>query len=612
MIKLLYKKSNIACEILSFSGFPVWPIVHKSQLSLLRQITTTYNSNLEEIAETDNNQKRTNPSEFVYVFQSDLKDYGELYAHLTNRKCLQVELDNLLSLNLNNAVIICFHKELNNDLLSSLYQNQNTYSPGLIIGHNIEEIHDQILMNSASLMLSSTHVYNNINRLDLFPGLKINKTLKPSNNHIILAGNLPTQEIQRRLSNFNNDLTQIFTHSDGVDMSLGKAVMCPLINDFPNIDNKNPSCVITSHCHRIKKDIRVALNSDLLISPDMIKSKIFISHICWGILFSKNVIDPRWGIVRSFLKNPNIGVCITTWKAVRSNFDTLEDLIHDMLKGHSVGQAISNFNNSSNSRKHDINLCILGDPKFKLNPVENLDEKLLKIRIQTKNKTSFIEELKALTFFRLFFNKKKDKLTENKKILEAQKILDLIDTIESYYFCGKSNEIEEDFINLVLHFFAYGTYIPLEIWGDFFEETEFISSNKKCILCKTQTTNHIFVPRHRETLSNRSITNCPNCGIIKDIDTSSGLDLDFRIVDSNKVEIIGIPLNAKATLTFHYRGKTLKKNYLHIKTNWNVDNKIIDIPNKLIRKEPLFLTLYVIYNLKLHLITYQIRGEFFN
>jgi hypothetical protein len=120
-----------------------------------------------------------------------------------------------------------------------------------------------------------------------------------------------------------------------------------------------------------------------LVPLSLLRSEIGIFCSCSLVRIQEGFFEPAYSLGPALLRHADFGAIITTWRTERSleKGTHLYSLVNDLSAGIPPGVAVQTYNRSIFAKRFGINLCLLGDPAFRVSrheatpklPVPQLD-----------------------------------------------------------------------------------------------------------------------------------------------------------------------------------------------------------------------------------------------
>jgi hypothetical protein len=521
-------------------GAPVWPIRHQSDREVLRTIANSFGGTVVE-CRNPIVRKLTGNGE-VIALGKEVVEEAELYAHLTLREC--VVASNLRDLRHmgTDSVVVTTENLVNEELLHVLNEEcPETNSVGLIYAATLPELRQQVLVRSAAAHFSnsgSAAAAPLVQRIDLLSTIPISSTVTPE--WQLLGAEATPEEMKLALS-AGAGVLSLVSHSDGMDAPLtNDAVLCAV----PGARASNaplsgsPACIVTGVCYRRHEPVHVALASGFLIFPEIIKARIMVADLCWGLLPPQDVVDPAWGVGRRLLENCSIGAFITGWEIMRSSLQLIAPLSDAIANGTPVGKALAEQRASEGWKKFARRMCLIGDPRVCVpTPAEPLildSQPEYEFREKRSLKAGAVEFLRAyVTLAR--------QITVGTYDDHADEVLSALSIYQKALWTNAELErtadapgpiLREAFVKFVLG--RFGVAYP--IWHQFADDWTSLEP-KSCYACRRRadvTKYYLCIPG----AAARRVTNCQSCGTVEDVPINT--NLTFSVASDGEVKLNGM------------------------------------------------------------------------
>jgi hypothetical protein len=516
---------------------PVWPIRHQSDLEVLRTIANSFGGTIFE-CRNPMVRKLSGDGKVIALGGEGIEE-AKLYAHLTLRKCVVASDLRRLRRMGTDSVVVTTEDRVNEALLQVLSEEcPEGDSVGLIYAATLPELRQQVLIRSAAAYFSgSAAAAPLVQRIDLLSTIPINSAVTPDW-HLLGAEATP-EEMKQALS-AGAGVLSLVSHSDGMDAPLtNNAVLCAVpgarANNAPLSDS--PACIVTGTCYRRHEPVHVALASGFLIFPDIIKARIMVADLCWGLLPPLGVVHPAWGVGRRLLENCSIGAFITGWEIMRSSLQLIAPLSDAIANGTPVGKALAEQRASEGWKKFARRMCLIGDPRVCVPiPAEPLI-----LDSQPENEFSKKRSLKAgaVEFLRAY-------VTMARQIIagtyddHADEVLSAVSVYQKALWTKAELErtadapgpiLREAFVKFVLG--RFGVAYP--IWHQFADDWTSLEP-KSCYACQRRadvTKYYLCIPG----AAARRVTNCQSCGTVEDVPLD--MNLTFSVASDGEVKLNG-------------------------------------------------------------------------
>ncbi len=359
--------------VLRYGREPVWPCPTSEHLQALRARAALFGGGVTLVDSRNVQQGQLTPvrDEVVVALGRDAGFLGELYAHLTSRrnKIIDdlIEIDDLPNI----AVIITTWDRLRVDDFERLYEYSQANTPlGIIAGIDGEDLYRRVLLQAAASRLCA---------LDTELPIYTARTLLPIASlpddafgfETEMAGLEADARTVCRMLRGPSSVLGFSGHCDGVDAKLAKgAVLCPRVGQ-PDNDawGRAANCDSTGYCHRKRQPRTEALQSEGLISPDVITTRILLMCSCYVALGADCSVEPRAGLMQRLMENPGIGTIVASWEATTTYFWEVLLFLDPLLQGETIGSAWKAFELSAPSAIRGCGrYLIFGDPLIRAMP----------------------------------------------------------------------------------------------------------------------------------------------------------------------------------------------------------------------------------------------------
>lgn len=295
----------------------------------------------------------------------DASAAAAFYANLTGRPYqLHVSVDDLETNS--HDVVVCSTAQLTVALIHKLFVTGDARgAPGLICAPNAADLME-VCRQQALRFIRRQHTPPK--RVFLYPTLDFESTEKDTD--VILSG-LASERVLPAVSSGASVLS-IFGHSDGIDLSLSaRHFACPFLgNPAPDKDFGAP-CQSLGKCVKFPTmpSIAEAEQKGWIVPLSGLRADVGVIFGCYVLKVADGTIDPAHGLAAALLRQSDFGVLITTWrKEFYGGWNHLAGLVNDICSGTMVGLAVRAFNRSAAALQYGVNLCVVGDPCFTLEP----------------------------------------------------------------------------------------------------------------------------------------------------------------------------------------------------------------------------------------------------
>ena len=325
-------------------------------------------SQLGHPAERDKNVASTPAVSFpgtVHALGREAERAGEMYAGLTGRSHkFSKDLSSLHAKT--HDVMVCLTGHLTAQLMHKLYvEDRHRGAPGLITAATPTELEEVCVRQAAKL---SHPQKTTVQRMFFSPTLPFDIIHRGKD--IISGGACTSSELLSRLSS-ESALLLVGGHSNSFDMRLSlQHWLCAFLDKPSTGTDLLPECQSLGRCVRFpaRPTIAEARDKGWLLPVATLRAKVAIFYGCSMLKLRDGLHDPAYGIGPVLLGRSDSVVIITTWRAEYppAEWGIFNNLINDLCTGTMVGEAVGTFNDSNIAAQLGINLCVLGDPCFRI------------------------------------------------------------------------------------------------------------------------------------------------------------------------------------------------------------------------------------------------------
>lgn len=290
---------------------------------------------------------------------------GQLYAKLTGRSYRGWDDPNEFTAFMHD-VVVCTTARLSARLMHRMYVGGDCRGvPGLLFASSPAELEKVCRCQAEKLSRPSTQAST---RVFLYSTLDLDRIDRGAD--LIIGGNQSSTGVLSALSAGAAVLT-ITGHSDGIDLSLSSRQFgCPFLASPPRSGQLLPYCQIVRRCTRFPSwpTIAEAQRAGWIVPLAAIRANIGVIFSCNVVRVSDGIIDADCGLAEMLLRQADFGVIVTTWRRERVSADgaAANGLINALCSGTMTGVAVRRFNTSPLAAKLGMNLCVVGDPCFRL------------------------------------------------------------------------------------------------------------------------------------------------------------------------------------------------------------------------------------------------------
>lgn len=358
------------------------PLLSEEDASYLNKIDS--NSQLIDIAyfknkvAFDSNMKKNSAtrkqSAYVVSLSKSVSNQAIQYALLMNRLLILIknagDLNQIFSLfnaHAASSYFISFADDLNMSIFVdflSKKSNMNNKVPFAIM-YPYGDIEREFFVIKTFLFSVSSYPYTCKNSFH-FPLEQPNFFFQGKESHLYLGLHSNAEELRENLT---QPLSLLFSmsHSNGVDMGLGRAVLCPRENEpiLDSSDTKAMPCFFDHNlCSRKTVDNKI-------IEINKLKVYVAFFYTCWGILLKNGLYDPIVSFARQLVLAPCVGTIISTYTMSHLDNSIISKFLNHAPKNLTISAIIRELNeqhyNAYLDNQHT--LIVLGDPELKLNQI---------------------------------------------------------------------------------------------------------------------------------------------------------------------------------------------------------------------------------------------------
>lgn len=321
----------------------------------------------------DNKKKRgalDHCSAYVVSLSQTISQQAIQYALLMNRSLILIksfeEVNQLFSLFEHaSSYFISFSDDL--DMLNFVdfldKKNKNNNNVPFAIMYPYGDIEREFFVIKTFLFTISSYPYKYKNSFH-FPLEQPNFSFQGENAHLYLGQHSNLDELELVLTQPLNLLFSM-SHSNGVDMGLGRIVLCPRENEplLGNSDVRAMPCFFDLElCSR-----KTANNK--IIKLNKLKAYIAFFYTCWGILLKNGLYDTTVSFARQLVLSPCVGTIISTYTMSHLDNSIISRFFNYIQKNLTISEVIKKLNAQHYKAYLDNphTLIILGDPELKLN-----------------------------------------------------------------------------------------------------------------------------------------------------------------------------------------------------------------------------------------------------
>jgi hypothetical protein len=301
----------------------------------------------------------------VHAFGSEAARAGEIYAGLTGRPHkLSGQLSDVAAES--HDVVVCLTEHLTAQLMRKLYLTENPRgAPGFITAPTPMELEEVCIRQAAKL---TDPQKTTVQRVFFSPALSFDIIRRGSD--IISGGACTSSQLFSRLSS-DSALLLVGGHSNSFDMRLSlQHWLCAFLDKPSTGTGPLPECQLLGRCVRFpaRPTVTEARGKGWLLPVSTLRAKVALFYGCSVVKLRDGLHSPDYGLGPALLGRSESAAIITTWRPEHppAEWGILNNLINDVCSGTMVGEAVGSFNRSNIATQFGINLCLLGDPCFRI------------------------------------------------------------------------------------------------------------------------------------------------------------------------------------------------------------------------------------------------------
>jgi hypothetical protein len=543
----------------------------------------------------------------IGFINNSVSELAEFYAHHTNQEPIFVDRTLLIS---NNKIksLVLLSEDIDMSLFSMIdeFKDIHGFVPSLIFSNTIESLFLVLLnqiyfyhlnynetQNKRLLLLS--HMFKGFDRLDFY------------NTRIIGNKLFDLTVFKEEISNQENLMIAINTHSDGFDAQLGPFVLCSI--DENDIKRKNlalcPHCIKSSHCRRMNMSINDSIRSLNKIVCNDFKCKILFFGVCNGVRPNLQPYNNYFGLANKFLLNPNIGCIITTNKIEFISTEHVDFFVSRISEKKSVGETLKEYYESELFSISNTRFYLLGADNIRSNFMVDYMSISKKINISKRTDLSNKELLKlAFLECHLYYLMKNNIKIKNK----SSNTLRLLNDIKYSKNLLERNIFFHKLGKKLLNIYQYLDSELFEDWFLLSKSFNLISKKHRCGSCGCESDLYKFNFGIKN--QHRFSVNCTQCNFSYDSGCLNFINLSIEISTENKA-ILNLPYEfAKDSVGFlKIESKELKTSINIRVTKKEMNGKPIDLRKVQLPEIPPYYITFFFYNIRERMFTYIRRRQ---
>lgn len=389
----------------------------------------------------------------------------------------------------------------------------NSASIGVITGSNQQELMRRARFLVARHGLLRTH----ISRIDILPEVPVGRLVL---NARVIVGAHATEEELNTCLGADTDILTILSHSDGIDVDLGRSVLCSVKGRTLSRSVQPPTCLMRSYCHRVFQPVNAALSSGRLIETSRLRARVVILMTCFATPMFKAPIDVEWSLLAAIMEGSGVEAVIAAQGSIFPRVQDMELLLELLQAGCSTGEALRRFEETS-EQTGIPKLRLFGHPDLRLTEPRNPSS--LSVRRKAEGMAS---SGGAGDFFRY--------LLRGCSRRDDGGRVELIRNAEEAFEAGAP--LAATASSLVTLIASFGT-MPCRQWlPPSLQPRRLATSERPCYNCGRETISFIFdLP---DLDQNRFLVSCDSCGIVDDA-AAGALPRHLKI-HGDKLELSGV------------------------------------------------------------------------
>jgi hypothetical protein len=302
----------------------------------------------------------------VVASDSSLEPFGKLYAALTGRTSEATG-------SFENAapgtplVVIAMRSSTDSAFLQKYYSHEQTQPIGIVVVLSIKDARIAIIRAALAAVTAAAAAAKDPGAIPSTAYFDAwNRTPKGALHFDRRLGADATPSEIRGLLGKGCDLLAINAHSDGVDASLGRAVLCPLESEGPLADDRKlrPECLEANRCHRFNQSIGQALAEPRRIKPEEMSARVLVLNSCWGVMPAGGPVHTSYSLFSALMRTEKIDCIVAPWSVIATTSEMMQPLIEAIRCGTPIGAAALAFNRSDTAKQTATRIAVFGDPCF--------------------------------------------------------------------------------------------------------------------------------------------------------------------------------------------------------------------------------------------------------
>jgi hypothetical protein len=488
----------------------------------------------------------------VYAVGSDSEAAAQAYARLTGRKFVSIAKAHDRVPAGRHDVVVCTTSHLTPGMMHSLYvEGDHDGAPGLICGASSTQLQRTCMKLFARIAQENTRP---LRRIFLYPLLNFQAEEKRFG--LFIGGAAQRETLIDALS-AEASILSISTYGGGIDFVLSHQYFACPYSQRLTAGETLPVCQALDRCWRLSSSIATvehAWSSGSLVPLTVLKAEVITLFGCSTVRFRDGVIDPAYTMTPALFDQADFTTLITTWRQeyLSSNGAYANGLINELSKGTMAGIAVARFNQSDYARRTGLNLCVLGDPCFRLSPSSSFEmlPEPVTARPQKSNE-SVQRESSGNVRVDILLEAASEALRNGWIYYKAHKAKILSDKLLAYSRCDKQAPLsaEDQAADVDLALLDFLAPVP---WFERFRPVyriEEVREDVKCPVCLAPARIlYLSFPQYKG--ASWRVFICACCGECM-LPAEWKVVLDLGRVDQRLVFVSGIPAGAKVLFTIN-------------------------------------------------------------
>lgn len=337
---------------------PVWPIHDRAAEARVHAIARLFDLDVEYVAGVRATGRTPGPGAVVGVGPTTRRA-AELYAHLTRRRCVEID-GPTRELPVDAEIVVVPLALLSAELLARVYAHGGPAGcVGLVTAATEAAMVQQVLTRA----LGGVRAAPNRGEVHVWPEAKV-ATAATRTGRVV--GRLATaRELADALGSAR--AVHLETHSDGLCASLGDEVLCPILG-APEAAAPAPPCVASGSCHRRGTPLAQALDDPTLLGTDAIAAPVLIASACWGVVSSPFLWNAEWSLGQRMIDHPRIAALLAPWELFFRDRVSEGPLRLAILDGAPLGEVLAHQRTAELELRRGYRWALFGDPRLRLRP----------------------------------------------------------------------------------------------------------------------------------------------------------------------------------------------------------------------------------------------------